>query len=296
MSQIRAISAGANAETERFTGTVHSVFSRACNIALDDGRLLTLLAAEQGNAPNAVRLDTPPGFTFDRALRTGERIGCRAGVMRFGQAGISVRLASAHPWRHDLDGLGADFRDPSVFAAWRAARRCLRRHETANPSTDLTGLSVPPGRALALWRAARAQDIDAGAAALRDLIGCGMGLTPAGDDIVVGFLAGLRATACADDRRLAWSAALGESASALTDRTNPISGAYILHAVNGGFAEPIARLASAIATGAGEDDIARAARPALGVGATSGEDGVRGLLLGFAAWGRVSVNKGTRCG
>jgi len=296
MTQIRAISAGTSAETERFTGTVHSVFSRACNIALDDGRLLTLLAAEQGNAPNAVRLETPPGFTFDRALRTGERIGCRAGVMRFGQAGISVRLASAHPWRHDLDGLCADLRAPSVFAAWRAARRCLRRHETANPATDLTGLSVPPGRALALWRAARAQDIDAGAAALRGLVGCGMGLTPAGDDIVVGFFAGLRATMCADDKRMAYCTALGENARTLADRTNPISGAYLVHAANGGFAEPIARLASAIADGAGEDAIVRAARPALGVGATSGEDGVRGLLLGFAAWGRLSGNEGARRG
>ena len=293
MTQIRAISAGAKAETERFTGTVHSVFARACNISLDDGRLLSLLAAELGNAPNAIVLETPSGFAFDRALRTGERIGCRAGVMRFGKAGVSVRLAGARPWRHDLDGLAADLRSPRVFAAWRTARRCLRGHESADCATRS---GVPRGRPLELWRAARTIDAGRGAAALRGLIGCGVGLTPAGDDIVVGIFAGVRATARGDDGRLAFCTALGEAVKALAARTNPISGAHLAHAVDGGFAEPIARLASTIAGGAAADEVARVARTALAVGATSGGDGVRGLLLGLAAWARPSLKEGAAGG
>lgn len=274
MSQIRAISAGAKAETERFSGTVHSVFARACNIALDDGRLLALLSADMGNAPNAIRLDLPGGFAFDRALRTGDTVACRAGVMRFGGAGLSVRLASAQRWHFGLDQIGVDLRDPRIFAAWRTVRCCLRRHEAPN---GMTRSGIPPGRALALWRAVRAADAQGADKAVRGLIGCGVGLTPAGDDLVVGFLAGLQVTRCG-----AFRAVLGAAVTTLTGRTNPISAAHLCHAAEGGFAEPLVQLTCAIARGAGPDEVARAARPALAVGATSGGDGVRGLLLGLA--------------
>lgn len=286
MTQIRAISAGAKMEIEHFTGTVHSVFARACNVALDDGRLLSLLASELGNAPSAVRLEMPPGFTFDAALKTGERVSCRAGVMRFGEAGVSVRLGTVVRWRHDLDGLAVDLARPRVFAAWRGVRRCLRRHEEPNGGARS---GVPPSRALRLWRAARTADVEAGTAALQGLIGCGVGLTPAGDDVVVGFLAGLRAAMRGTKDRLTFWTAISAAIDALTSRTNLVSAAYLHNAAEGGFAEPLAVLASEIAHGAGEDEVLRAARSALAVGATSGGDGVRGLLLGLAAWGRLPV-------
>ena len=79
--------------------------------------------------------------------------------------------------------------------------------------------------------------------------------------------------------------------------TTSISAGYLVHAAHGDFAEPLARLANAIACGAPAGAVGRVARQALAVGATSGGDGVRGLVLGLGAWRwpprmRVSTRRG----
>ena len=171
-----------------------------------------------------------------------------------------------------------------MFAAWRTARRCLRSHETRDGAV-CAGLTQI--RAHSLWRAARAGDVESAVAALPGLIGCGAGLTPAGDDILMGFLAGLRATTGGSEARQTFCVRLSEAVMAQTHRTNPISAAYLLNAAEGGFPEPLTRLAAAIARGGTEGATVHAAKLALSVGATSGADGVRGLLIGLAAWGRL---------
>ena len=68
------------------------------------------------------------------------------------------------------------------------------------------------------------------------------------------------------------------------EATNAISRVYLEHASDGAFAEPLARLAICIAEGGEEPEVAAAAQAALAVGATSGADGVRGLLDAMACW------------
>jgi hypothetical protein len=282
--QLHAISAGEWAQTRRFTGTVHSVFAHACNVELEEGRLVALLAAKHGNTPNGIRFDLPPGFAFHRACRVGERVGCRAGVARFAGSELTLRLDTAPIWRLGLDPLSADLGRTRVLAAWRHACRCLRWHAQR---TGRAGSSIPAGRLSALARATRVLDADGAERAAVGLIGRGVGLTPAGYDVVVGFLAGLRASARGRRAHTHFRDALGARVRSMAVRTNPISRIQIEHAAAGAFAEPIARLALAIARGVEGTDVEDAAQAALAVGATSGSDAVRGLLLGLAAWGRA---------
>lgn len=282
--QLHALSAGEWAQTRRFTGTVHSAFARACNLELDGGRLVALLSAELGNAPNGIRFDLPRGFAFDRACRVGERVGCRAGVVRFAASGLTLRLDTAPPWRLSLDPLSADLGRAQVLAAWRGACRCLRRR--AQRMRRMRS-GIPAERLSALVRATRGLDADGAGRAAAGLIGCGAGLTPAGDDVVVGFLAGLRASTRDRSAQRRFRDVLGERVRGAAVRTNLISRTQIEHAAAGAFAEPITRLAVVIAHGAERTDVEDAAQAALSVGATSGSDAVRGLLLGLAAWGRA---------
>ncbi|MDH3714361.1 MAG: DUF2877 domain-containing protein [Gammaproteobacteria bacterium] len=281
MTSLHALSTGSRMATGHFTGSVHSVFGRACNITLDGGGMLTLLAAEFGNVPHGARLDTPPGFAFDRVLCTGDRVGCRGGVARFAKAGLEVCLSGARRWHAELDQLAVDLGLPRVAAAWQLTQLVMELNARDHAQG---GLNLPHARRKALPDAVGALRSHASRTAVVRLVGCGPGLTPAGDDLLVGFLAGLRASAGNCASRQAFLAELSATVRGAATGTNAISRAYLEHASDGAFAEPLANLARCIAEGVEARHVEAAAGMALAVGATSGTDGVRGLLSAMACW------------
>ena len=283
---LAALSAGGQAARGRFNGTVHSVFRQACNIRLDDGRMLALLAPHLGNVPHGVRLDAPAGFAFSRHLAVGQRVGCRADVLRVA-GGLSVDLGSAHAWRGELSSANVDLTVPQVARAWRAAWRALRRGRPRADHADATTLSRAVDRQGGrLARAARALQADEAASALDRLIGCGPGLTPSGDDLITGFLAGLFSTTCDDRARRAFLEAFCLTVAAAAASTADISRTYLTQAADGWFAEPLVTLARHIGAGADRGAIESATMAALRVGHTSGR---RGCLRPAARLGRVGL-------
>jgi hypothetical protein len=282
---ITALSAGSEAPRLRFNGLIHSVFDQACNIRIDDGRLLALLSPRLGNVPHGVRIEAPAGFRFANRLAVGQPVGCRADVLRVTGAGLSITLGTAQPWRSALPAAGVDLTGPDAARAWRTAWSIWRRgrpHPGAALGAVLT--RVVDHEAGRLTRAVRQLRVDEAARAVVRLIGCGSGLTPSGDDLVVGFLAGLWSTAGDDPARRRFLRGLGASVTAAASATGDISRAYLFHASHGRFAEPLALLAALIGEGAAGAEIERATPAALRVGHTSGAAGVAGLLLGLAAW------------
>jgi Protein of unknown function (DUF2877) len=278
--RLQAISAGTGVPSGRFTGAVHSVFRRACNIRTDSGDLLTLLASELGNVPHGIRIRAPAGLAFADHLRAGQRVGCRGAVLRIADSELAVDLSTARVWRSELESV--ELARPAVADAWEVAWRTLPRRRGLD--RDLL-LPTVHDRGLALAEASRALDIDRATAAIRTLIGCGPGLTPAGDDQIVGFLAGLWTSRGDDPARRRLLAALSAAVHLAAAGTGEISRAYLRHATLGNIAEPLARLAGAIGSGAPAGEVEDAAIRALGVGHTSGGDGVLGLLLGIQAFG-----------
>jgi hypothetical protein len=288
-----ALSAGGQAPRGRFNGTVHSVFAQACNIRLDDGRMLALLAPGLGNVPHGVRLDAPAGFAFSRHLVVGQRVGCRADVLRIA-GGLSVDFGGAQAWHGGLPAAKVDLRIPELARAWRAACRAFRRGRPGAGHPDERVLSGAVNRqGIRLARAVRALQADEAARALERLIGRGPGLTPSGDDLVAGLLAGLFSTAGDDGARRAFLEAFCLTVAAASAATADISRAYLTHAAAGWFAEPLVTLARQIGAGA-DRAIESVASAALRVGHTSGRAGVFGLLLGLAVWAQQSVRSDLR--
>jgi hypothetical protein len=298
MLRAHAISAGEHAPRHHFTGAVHSVFEKVCNIRLDDGRLLCLLLPQLANLPHGIRIEAPQ-LDFSQQLKVGQKVGCRAGVLRLGEADLSIDLTSARLWRSELSRPGVDLDQPGAALAWRAAWRALYRHERGDPGAqhpkrlDRRLLAVSPSdplrraafrEALRLTRATRFLRADRAGAAIDRLIGLGPGLTPAGDDVIVGFLAGLWSAAGDRPERLAFLASLGAAVLRAAAATNEISRAFLRHAAGGSVAEPLVLLARRIGEAASPHEVERAAVSALVVGHTSGADGTLGLLLGLAAW------------
>jgi hypothetical protein len=108
------------------------------------------------------------------------------------------------------------------------------------------------------------------AAAARQLAGLGYGLTPAGDDYLVGVMTALWLLGDRDTASI-----IARSAA---PRTTTLSAAFLTAAARGQFAEPWHRLARTLAAQCALE-CATAARRIAAIGASSGRD----ALAGFAA-------------
>src|SRR5262249_26989638 len=119
--QLAALTAGIGAGADAFSGVVHSVFARACNIVPASGMLLALSVREAGAVPHGFQLAPPAGFPFLDHVRRGQTAACRGGVLRIAGSALSVDLRPARAWRSALSRLDLDLRRRDVASAWETA-------------------------------------------------------------------------------------------------------------------------------------------------------------------------------
>jgi hypothetical protein len=129
-----------------------------------------------------------------------------------------------------------------------------------------------------LAAAARVHDADDALRLVAQLVGLGPGLTPAGDDFIIGWLAGLTLSA-ATPARLAFLHAIREGLDALRHATTSISSQHLGDACASMFSEHLSELCMAIAWAAPEGLLAECVSAQTAVGASSGADAAAGLLL-----------------
>jgi len=151
-------------------------------------------------------------------------------------------------------------------------------------------IAVPPSafsdlisvRLLSLAAAQQARDSAATLKAIGGLIGLGPGLTPAGDDFVIGFIAGLTLSAAsAEATRFLHD--ICEGVAALRPATTMISAQHLDDACHLCFSERLTNLADAIGRGRSEADLQSLIAAQLSVGASSGADAASGLIFALSA-------------
>lgn len=115
------------------------------------------------------------------------------------------------------------------------------------------------------------------------LAGLGPGLTPAGDDFLVGLLAACYAFGphYAQGQWTTWQAYSSVIANAASSRTTQLSAAWLTHAAAGAFGEAWHKLIQAMNANQPQA-INRCADRILATGATSGADAMGGFLWGMA--------------
>ena len=240
---------------------VHSVFERAVNLVGGDGHLVTLHGPGPLAAPFAVALDARPAWG---ALEPGAPVRYE-GPGRLAVGALSLDWAAARI----VDGSIGAGSDPGPLAA---ALADARGRPAAPSLSSPRALGARRRLAEGLWRG----DAERFADGARGLIGLGEGLTPAGDDLLVGCLAvtrRFRPAFAADDR------IRGALAEATRHGTTAVAREFLLEALEGRFSELVVAVTSA-ADAAG----ARAAlSDLLGLGATSGGDTAAGMDLALAA-------------
>jgi hypothetical protein len=291
----KAISVGDAVPHTDFDAAVHSVFRSAVNLRLDKGhRLLTLVASNEADLPQGIRVDTPADFSFE-ICRAGELVACRDDILRVGP--LTIELRGTRRWKYDLPSLHADLTDPSAATAWRCAWDALNKRQIQlnaeiiaedlfrSDGTIRTGVPRTAGKAMrGLVDATRRDDLLTAASSVRSLIGLGAGLTPSGDDLLVGYLAGLWCAVLDNSDLAQFVANLGKAVVRLSRRTTDISRAYLYHAARGQVSSRLADLAEAICRGENSERLLTIAESAMRVGHTSGMDAVTGMLIGLAVW------------
>lgn len=152
-------------------GTVHSVFEHVVNLRVPGG-LLSLAARDMGGSSRFLAADTRNFARF--RLEQGQP--CMFSPDRVEAGPLSVIIGGAPLWRGPLDKKARGSASPQTEARFKAILDRLR---------PAAGRHV--GHEPALLEALG--DESTVAEAVRGLIGLGPGLTPAGDDMLLGYLA-----------------------------------------------------------------------------------------------------------
>jgi hypothetical protein len=265
---------------------VQSVYRSVVNIATTDG-LLTVASPQGGGLPNGILADLGPDWRTI-GLRPGMVVCASDADLRVPDAWLQVRFDTVPRWSPRFPS-SADARDiETATARWRRRAAVTRTIAQARGSAGGLGALLGAGVAndaggtVAVARPIVAGLIDAlehgdrNAAALMAarLVGLGPGLTPSGDDVLVGIEASLHALAYASAGFLA--PALGDVES----RTTELAATLLRHAAAGEFAERLHTMLSAL-LGSDDEAIPAAIDRALAWGATSGTDCLLGVMIGL---------------
>lgn len=209
---------------EGCTAVVHSVYKHTVNLMAGE-TLISLQGNDLAMTPMALRTDLA-GDTLQNLFEVGDTVKLSADGVQAGDIVIpmpscacsySGRLSGAFP--------------PDKAAFISLLERCL-----AVFAKDSVFSGPPFENAVTEAAAHTATEIIGRAKAdpmvLQELLGLGIGLTPSGDDFIIGVLAALELYKKSDIRtRLA--EAVGSNLSA----TNTISAAFLRHAINGRYSE-----------------------------------------------------------
>ncbi len=245
------------------TGLVVRVFDRAAHLSSMDGSLIFLTAKDLPDGPRGIRLETPGGFSFKNGLRAGDPYAIRGDWLRLGRDGLKIDLSTAAGWRPG--GITAPARAPAAARVPEIVSGAERQD---------------------LCRATRDGNAIDAAFVLGPHIGRGPGLTPAGDDFTVGYLAGLHAHREAAGRRRNFIDSISAWLTTQLARTNDVAAAYLGAAARGIFADTVRNYAVR------PDE--RNLRRLLGFGDSSGAAVVDGYRLAAQSWGRQQgANQGT---
>lgn len=249
-------------------GTVLATFARSCYLDLE-GSIVAVVAEELLNGPLNIVIRTDHTSSFE-PLAVGSAVTASPEVIRV-EGWASISLLDATRW------------DPTI------------RPWSAGDIARITeNLGVLAGRVFAEAPAAGVKQIESALAALRSalssrtpasvrsaaerLAGLGSGLTPSGDDVLVGALVALAAVPDPD----AGDSLRSAIADGTANRTTRISDAYLQAAARGEASQAWHRLLAALA-GKSTEEVIAAARGVMAFGETSGVDMLAGFLLAVNA-------------
>jgi hypothetical protein len=258
-------------QAARWDGAIAAVFRRSLLVGAPDARLLHLHTGPQLVSPFSLRLEDAfatalhhttvvPGIPVRKlgfAINIGEHLRLRLDE--------TIDYQPPQPPTGEID-----------VSAVKIARQTLRSEGRSGGFDQL-----PDSQTLitAIHQAIADGNPDQISEAGRRLIGLGPGLTPSGDDVLVGCLRGLWLTSQDAAATRQKFARIGAGfLSTLDERTTRVGAEFIRYALNGVFAEILDYAAEALLAPTHPQRVQSAIRQLLAQGETSGADTTHGLL------------------
>ena len=271
------LTAMAAGEAQR--GMIHSAFKAAANIIFPGGLILSLNASNASRMPNSIELSSVSGtFPFTR-LRSGQTVLFGAQRVVIEAAACSLDLSYCTQWDPHIsrpEQLDRDIvlKNREWLASFLSSRSPSLRHPQGWAfERSSIFVDVLQGSNLC---ASLESKIDVLPIA-RSLCGRGAGLTPAGDDILAGWMAANWLLYGPLPRLLE---AYKDIIAVAKQQTHRLSQCWLSYAAEGNVAQPIQALLEAI-TSNNEIKLTAATEAVLAMGATSGHDLLQGILLGL---------------
>jgi len=255
---LQALSLGSEVDLWRpQTGAVHSAFARAVNLRMN-GEMWTVLGANLPDTPFGIRL-AQGGHLAVLHVQAGDLVHVRAGYMRVGPLILDCRTASR--W--------APTRWPQPATDLEVRLAAIEQVARPRAWTGSAGLASEVTDAL------RRSDRDLARAVCRT-VGRGPGLTPAGDDVLVGILAVLTCGA-SGPAGIRATARLVCALAPVLHSTPDVSRHLLDQAARGLPGRALHELGKAVFEGPPNDILANALDRVLDTGRTSGADACLGL-------------------
>lgn len=273
-------------------GGVESVFRRAINLVLPDGRLMTLVTPGSGDAPWTLVVDV--AHWLGRGVEAGQTVAFTPGGIALPDAGGGVRIVvdGASEWDPILPTL-AMLTPSELAAAARVLHHLVRVHGEpggmlgaspgAMPMERAVCAALAQGRDVLAW-AVRTSDTAGMRTGVLALLGLGPGLTPAGDD----FLTALALLSALEGSALGpFAQVLGDVLDEKPGRTTLLSATTLREALAGRVRATLGEVIAALVATRGQseahitDTIHAPVRRALAHGHTSGTDTLSGLVTGL---------------
>ncbi len=250
-------------------GRVHSVFRQAVNVVLDE-TLLTFLPDAGVGLPDSIVL-TAADFAILGQTSCDEPVLKRSGTIAIPQSRITIRI-------------GDNNRDNAFFPGGKLAPAAERIQRQERIRRDLAGFraDMPPQveqRSAELANALGNHDLPACERIAASLVGLGNGLTPSGDDVLLGVLAVLRFLIESGATAPFYTMFTEAVVKLAEGNTTDASLKYLRCAGQGRFSLPLIAGVRALGEAGHEIDMANLER-LVSTGDTSGSDMLNGIVLG----------------
>lgn len=262
-------------------GYVHSVFHRVVNFYLE-GDFLSLVGPGLGAAAAFINLDLPENIDFINLGLAPEMPVCLAGGWLKVDGILAVDCRRIGIWQGRERAELAWRREGLTWANLTALGQALSRWGRFNGWENGAAGTLQQLRSGLLGR-----DWPSLEGAVKGLMGYGPGLTPSGDDFLLGLLA---VTGGGEDYR-ACREGFHKAIAANLERTNEISAFFLRQALAGDYHEYLQEVVYTVINGI-PSSVAIAAHKLLSLGATSGTDIAKGIYRGFS-WA-VTAGRGVR--
>ncbi|MEA4969106.1 MAG: DUF2877 domain-containing protein [Candidatus Pelethousia sp.] len=264
-------------------GSIHSVFDRAVNINTAGG-MVSLLPAEKGLYPWSCTVQISAPFSA-LGLKPGMRAAISRAAMRVDEAGFAVDFSTARPtnldiWQLALTQLPTQERLSALKALLFAQGSTEGMRSLAVGGADNPFSAMIRPRLCALHAAFLSGEPQQAGPAAAAIAGCGPGLTPSSDDMLLGYVCAFYALARQAGQAREAALAMGRAACrAAAAKTNAISGAFLLQCGEGLASQNMLDLFNALFSDALGERLEAPAGRILSIGAASGADILTGVVL-----------------